>query len=71
VLVHEQRMEEAHAAAADARAALARAHQQVRALELVLEERRAQRAEKQHRIELRLADETAAHVHARNSVGRR
>jgi flagellar FliJ-like protein len=49
-----------------AREAVAAAHQQVRALELVLEARAAERAEKVRRAELRLADETAARVHAQN-----
>jgi hypothetical protein len=70
VLVAQQRLEEIRAVAEEARGALAVAHQNVRALELVLEARRAQRAEKQHRAELRLADETAARVHSRNVVAR-
>ena len=53
-----------------ARGVVAVAHQQVRALELVLEARAAERAEKQRRVENRQADETAARVHARNLVAR-
>lgn len=53
-----------------ARGAVAVAHQHVRALELVLEARAAERAEKQRRIENRLADETAARIHAQNAVTR-
>ncbi len=68
VLVQEERLQAARGEAEVARSALAVAHQQVRALELVLEARRAERAEKQHRVELRLADETAARVHARNAT---
>ena len=70
VMLHEQRLNEARSSAAEARDALAAAHQQVRALELVLEARAAERAEKQRRIELRLADETAARVHSQNLVSR-
>lgn len=51
-----------------ARQGVASAHQQVRALELVLEARAAERAEKLHRAELVLADETAARVHSRKAV---
>jgi flagellar biosynthesis chaperone FliJ len=70
VEVQQQRLAQVRAEADVARSALAEAHQGVRALELVLEARRAERAEKVHRAELRLADETAARVHARNSVTR-
>jgi hypothetical protein len=67
VLVQQDRMHEVRAEAEVARGALAQAHQQVRALELVLAARKAEREEKKHRAELRLADETAARVHARNA----
>ena len=70
VLVAQQRLEEIRAVAEEARGALAVAHQNVRALELVLEARRAERAEKLRRADLRLADETAARVHSRNAVAR-
>jgi hypothetical protein len=36
----------------------------------VLQARAAERAEKQRRVELRLADETAARVHAQNLAPR-
>jgi hypothetical protein len=71
VLVQRGHLEAAQADADDARTALAAAHQQVRALELVLEARRAERAEKVRRAELRQADETAARVHARKVAGER
>jgi flagellar biosynthesis chaperone FliJ len=70
VIVQQHRLQEVRIEAEVARAALALAHQQVRALELVLAARKAEREEKKHRAELRLADETAARVHARNA-GRR
>lgn len=70
VMVQEQKLEEIRGATDDARARLATAHQGVRALELVLEARRAERAEKVRRAELVLADETAARVHSRNKVKR-
>jgi len=70
VLVQSQRLAEARGEAEVARVALAAAHQQVRALELVLAARAAQRDEKARRVELVLADETAARVHTRNVVGR-
>jgi hypothetical protein len=38
----------------------------VRALEVVLQARVAERAEKVRRAELRMADETAARVHSQN-----
>jgi hypothetical protein len=61
-----ERLNVARGDADEARGAVAVAHQQVRALELVLEARAAERAEKQRRAELRLADETAARVHSQN-----
>jgi len=70
VAIQKERLEIARGEADTARGALAVAHQQVRALELVLEARAAERAEKQRRVELRLADETAARVHSQNSVSR-
>ena len=68
VLVERERMDEARAEAEVARGAVAAAHQQVRALELVLAARAAEREEKVRRTEVVLADETAARVHSRNSV---
>jgi flagellar biosynthesis chaperone FliJ len=56
--------------AEQARGLVAVAHQQVRALELVLEARAAELAKKEHRADVRNADETAARVHARNAVTR-
>ena len=70
VVLQQERMDEVRNLAEEARGALAVAHQSVRALELVLEARKAERLEKQHRVELRLADETAARVHTRNTVSR-
>jgi flagellar biosynthesis chaperone FliJ len=63
-------VESARQAADEARGSVATAHQGVRALELVLESRAAERAEKQRRVELREADETAARVHQQNQVSR-
>jgi flagellar biosynthesis chaperone FliJ len=68
VLVQRDRLDTIRAEAEEARGALATAHQGVRALQLVLEARKAERAEKLHRVELRMADETAARVHSRNVV---
>ena len=68
VLVQREALHAATGQADLAREAMAAAHQQVRALELVLEARAAERAEKVRRVELRLADETAARVHAQNVV---
>src|SRR5919197_1491304 len=62
--LHKQRLDVARGEADTARGAVAVAHQQVRALELVLEARAAERAEKQRRAELRLADEAAARLHS-------
>jgi flagellar export protein FliJ len=58
------------AEADESRKAVAAAHQQVRALELVLENRAAARAEARRRAEQRQTDETAARVHARGPVRR-
>jgi hypothetical protein len=68
--VQKERLDIARGEADSARGAVAVAHQQVRALELVLEARAAERAEKQRRAELRLADETAARAHSRRAVSR-
>jgi hypothetical protein len=70
VVIQQQKLEIARAESDEARGAVAVAHQGVRALELVLEARAAERAEKQRRVEIRLADETAARVHAQNQVTR-
>jgi hypothetical protein len=70
VLMQYERLNAARGEADEARGAVANAHQQVRALELVLQARAAERAEKQRRVELRLADETAARVHAQNLAPR-
>jgi hypothetical protein len=66
-----ERLAAARGEADEARRAVATAHQQVRALELVLEARAAERAEKQRRAELRVADETAARVHSQKQVASR
>jgi hypothetical protein len=68
VVVQRQRIEAARSEANTARGLVATAHQQVRALELVLEARAAERAEQARRAEVRMADETAAQVHARNQA---
>jgi Flagellar FliJ protein len=68
VRAERERLEALRAEADEARGAVAAAHQQVRALELVLEARAAERAEKQRRAELRLADETAARVHSQRQA---
>jgi Flagellar FliJ protein len=70
VALQQQRLDAARSEADEARGLVAVAHQQVRALELVLEARAAERAEKQRRMEIRLADETAARVHAQNGAAR-
>ena len=70
VVLDQQRYDTAHEETDVARGAVGVAHQHVRALELVLEARAAERAENQRRIENRLADETAARVHARNLLAR-
>jgi len=66
VAIQQQRLELVQAEADLARGAVAVAHQQVRALEVVLQARVAERAEKVRRAELRMADETAARVHSQN-----
>jgi flagellar protein FliJ len=70
VRAERERLGAMRAEANEARGAVAAAHQQVRALELVLEARAAERAEKQRRAELRLADETAARVHSQKVASR-
>ena len=65
-----ERVAAVQAEAAEARQAVAAAHQQVRALELVLEKRAAARAEARQRAEQRQPDETAARVHSRGLVHR-
>jgi flagellar export protein FliJ len=70
VVLQREALEAARQVADEARGAVATAHQGVRALELVLESRAAERAEKVRRAEIRLADETAARVHAQNQVTR-
>jgi hypothetical protein len=70
VRLQRERLEAVRTEADEARGAVATAHQGVRALELVLEARAAERAEKVRRAELRDADETAARVHARKVVAR-
>jgi hypothetical protein len=65
VYVEQERLETAQTEANEARAWVATAHQGVRALELVLAKRVAERAELHHRQEIRDADEVAARVHAR------
>jgi hypothetical protein len=68
VLVQEQRLQDVQAETDEARGAVASAHQGVKALELVLAKRAAERAEARRRQELRDADETAARVHARGKA---
>src|SRR6266567_4816382 len=68
VVIQQRNLEVARGESDEARGAVALAHQQVRALELVLEARAAERVEKQRRVEIRLADETAARVHTQNLV---
>jgi hypothetical protein len=68
VLVQQERLNEARAETEEARGWVATAHQNVKALELVLAKRAAERAELRRRQELRDADETAARVHARQSA---
>lgn len=68
VVLGRERVEAARSEADAARGGVAEAHQRVRALELVLEARAAEREEKRRRAEIRLADETAARVHAQNTV---
>src|ERR1700730_2848077 len=68
VAIQEQRLQVVQAEAELARGAVAAAHQQVRALEVVLQARVAEREEKVRRAELRSADEIAARVHSQNLV---
>jgi Flagellar FliJ protein len=68
VLVQEQRLHDVQVETDEARGVVATAHQAVKALELVLAKRAAERAELRRRQELRDADETAARVHARNAA---
>jgi hypothetical protein len=68
VLVEQERLEMADNQANEARAWVATAHQAVRALELVLAKRVAERAELLRRQEIRDADEVAARVHARQAA---
>jgi hypothetical protein len=65
--VQKQHHTEVHAETVLARGAVAVAHQGVRALELVLEARAVERAEKVQRAEIRIADETAARVPTQNA----
>ena len=65
-----ERVAAVQAEADDSRKAVAAAHKQVRALELVLENRAAARAQARQRAEQRDTDETAARVHARSRVRR-
>ena len=65
-----ERVAAVRAEADQARQAVAAAHQQVRALELVLENRATARAEARRRAEQRETDETAARVHSRGLVTR-
>ncbi|HEY0420767.1 MAG TPA: hypothetical protein VGC80_14720, partial [Acetobacteraceae bacterium] len=58
----------AQTAVDEARGGVATAHQGVRALELVLASRAAERAERTHRAELREADEIAARVHTQHRI---
>jgi hypothetical protein len=68
VAIQAQRLEVVQAEAEQARASVATAHQAVRALEVVLAARVAEREEKVRRTELQQADEIAARVHSRNLV---
>ena len=68
VMVQEQRLETVQSEAEQARGMVATAHQAVRALEVVLQNRVAEREEKVRRTELQQADEIAARVHSRNLV---
>jgi flagellar export protein FliJ len=65
-----ERLALVQADADQSRRAVAVAHQQVRALELVLENRATVRAEAHRRAEQRETDETAARVHARGLATR-
>ena len=68
VAIQQQRLEIVQSEAELARGVVATAHQGVRALEVVLQARVAEREEKVRRAELHMADETAARVHSRNLV---
>jgi hypothetical protein len=68
VYVELERLDTAQNEANEARAWVATAHQAVRALELVLAKRVAERAELLHRQEIRDADEVAARVYARQAA---
>lgn len=70
VRLQQEQMAAARAEADNARGGVAAAHQAVRALELVLEARAAERARKMRQTEMREADETAARVHARGALSR-
>jgi Flagellar FliJ protein len=70
VVARRAALDAARSSADEARGGVATAHQAVRALELVLEARASERAERQRRAELRDADETAARVHAQNQAAR-
>ncbi len=70
VLVQQALLDQVSAEAEVARTAMAAAHQQVRALELVLQGRANERQEKVRQADVRLADETAARVHSSNLVRR-
>ena len=65
-----ERVAAVQAEADESRQAVAGAHQQVRALELVLEKRAAGRDEVRRRAEQRETDETAARTHAQGLVRR-
>ena len=69
VAVQVARLESARRLADEARGAVVAAHQEVRALEVVLEARVAARADESRRREAREADEIAARVHARHQGG--
>jgi Flagellar FliJ protein len=68
VAIQQQRLEMVQAETETARGAVAIAHTGVRALQVVLQARVAEREEIARRAELRMADETAARVHSRNLV---
>src|SRR3954462_6785764 len=69
VEVERERLNAAQAESDEARGWVTAAHQQVRALEVVLAKRAAERADVLRRGELRDADEIAARVHARQASG--
>jgi hypothetical protein len=68
VLVEQERLETTQNEANEARAWVATAHQAVRALELVLAKRVAERVALLRRQDFRDADEVAARVHARQAA---